>query len=406
MKDLLFLSTVRWDTIWQRPQHLAMGLSRYFRIIYVDPVAYSFLGAVQNHLRGDRTRNFRPTLREINDNLVAYTPAPMFPFSEDFWFINEINHNILWVALSKLLVKKGYKDPVLFINSPYQLPILKRLLRSSGCYDCMDLYEAFYKPESRRRRIIIQKEEEILSKTRVVFASSEKLVQHVSARNKNVHLVQNGVTELFLNYEKGSHTTPPPDFPPGDGPVIGYIGAISNWFDVNAIRVLAESHPSWRFVLLGPVGKKGNLVKNSANVHFLGVKGYSLLPAYVEQFDIATIPFELNDLTKAVNPVKVYEYFALGKTVVATRLPELTKFEDVCYLADSSSDFVSKVETAILDLQNSDQPALARVGASRRNIAINNAWQKRVESIYSVICIEYGLDYLKNVSNIRYDCEL
>ncbi len=71
MKSLLFLSMVRWETIWQRPQHLAIELSKYFRIFYVDPVAYSFYGAVRNHLRGDRTRNFRPQLREINNNLVV-----------------------------------------------------------------------------------------------------------------------------------------------------------------------------------------------------------------------------------------------------------------------------------------------------------------------------------------------
>jgi glycosyltransferase involved in cell wall biosynthesis len=385
MKDLLFLSMVRWDTIYQRPQHLAMGLSKHFRILYVDPVAYSILGAIRNHLLGDGTRNYRPVLRLINDNLIVYTPAPMFHFSEDYWFINEINHKILWVFLSKLLAKYDFRDPIIYINSPYQLPLLKYFPRSLECYDCMDQYEAFYRLDSRRRQIIIQKEEQVISQVQVAFATSENLAHRISSRNTNVYLVQNGVNELFLNYANHIHSASPPDFPLGEGPVIGYIGVVSHWFDINAIRALAERHPDWRFVMLGPVMIKIDLLQNLSNIYFLGIKEYGLLPAYVENFDICIIPFVLNELTKAVNPVKVYEYFALGKTVVASRLPELVKFEDICYLADSSNDFVAKVETAIQDLHDKNPGALFGLETRRRKVAMGATWQQRVEKIYSAI---------------------
>ena len=253
MRDLLFVSMVRWDTIWQRPQHIASGLSKYFRILYIDPVAYSILGALRNHLFENRSRNFKPILRKINSNLLVYTPPPMIPFSEDYWWINEIIHRFLKNTLSKFNLLNNLKDPILYINSPFQLPVLKWFPHSLVCYDCMDQYDAFHKINGRRSKIIIQKEKELLSQIQVAFATSENLLRHISTQNKNVYLVQNGVSDLFIDYSSRSHSTTPSDFPNGNGPVIGYIGAISNWFDINAIRILAESHPNWRFVIIGPV---------------------------------------------------------------------------------------------------------------------------------------------------------
>lgn len=387
MRDLLFLSMVRWDTIWQRPQHLAIELSKYFRILYVDPVAYSFPGAIRNHIFGDHSRNFRPLYREINNNLLVYTPKPMIPCSEDFWFINEADHKFLWDSLLKLLSKIFFADPILYINSPFQLPILKRFPNSIACYDCMDQYEGFYKPMSRRRRLVLQKEEALLSQIRVIFATSENLERRFSEQNKNVHLIRNGVSKLFLDYGR-EPSSQPNDFPSGRGPIVGYVGAISNWFDIKVIQILAEKHPDWRFVLIGPVNINVGSLKNIKNVHFLGVKEYSLLPSYVNQFDIAIMPFKLNELTKAVNPIKVYEYFALGKMVVATRLPELEKFSDACSLADSSSDFISKVEIAVDDVLNMNQLALSNLETQLKNIALDNSWQLRAESIYTIITAE------------------
>lgn len=171
-----------------------------------------------------------------------------------------------------------------------------------------------------------------------------------------------------------------------NGPVVGYMGAISQWFDLEAIRILAEKHPDWRFVLLGPVQIDIRSVQDLNNVWFLGKKEYRHLPLYAEKFDVATIPFKINRLTKAVNPVKIYEYFALGKPVVSSRLPELEQFENLCSLADNTEDFVLKVEKALANLQSSDTRISNDTITMRKNVAKENTWERRCEEIYSIIC--------------------
>jgi hypothetical protein len=388
MKDLIFLSMVRWETIKQRPQQLALELSKYFRILYIDPVAYSLLGAIRNHLIEDHSRNFRPLIRKINENLTIYTPPPLIPFSEDYWFINEIDHLILWKALSKILLKYNFNTPILYLNHPNQLPLIKYFSKSLLCYDSMDRYEAFFKPTSRRSICLIQKEAELLSMAQIVFATSENLANRILTQKIPVNLVRNGVSDLFLEYSIDSDLQVISDFPACVGPIIGYAGAISNWFDIDAIHILATKHSDWRFVLIGPVKININSLKRLPNVSFLGIKEHSILPAYINKFDIATIPFKNNELTRDVNPVKIYEYFALGKTVVASNLPELQKFRDICYLADDTDDFVSKVEAAVQDLGTCNSSFLSELKTKRRNVALENSWRQRAEKIRTAICIK------------------
>ncbi|MEG3072228.1 MAG: glycosyltransferase [Candidatus Syntrophopropionicum ammoniitolerans] len=118
----------------------------------------------------------------------------------------------------------------------------------------------------------------------------------------------------------------PPELQTLQGPVVGYVGAISAWFDQEMLAAAAHAHPEWSFVLVGPVDTDVSLLDSLPNVRLTGHKPYSVLPAYLKGFDVTVIPFKINALTTGVNPVKLYEYLAAGRPIVSSDLPEVRAF--------------------------------------------------------------------------------
>jgi len=157
--------------------------------------------------------------------------------------------------------------------------------------------------------------------------------------------------------------------------VIGYFGAIAEWFDMPMLTAAARSHPEWRFVLVGSTfGCDVSEAKGLRNIEFAGEVPYGELPQWVHAFDVCMIPFQLNDLTMCTNPVKVYEYLSAGKPVVATRMPELEAIAEQVYLADAS-DFAGKIAQALAEGRS---PALAE---SRRLWAQQHSWAARADTL-------------------------
>ena len=158
-------------------------------------------------------------------------------------------------------------------------------------------------------------------------------------------------------------------------PVIGYYGAIAEWFDTDIVEYIASERPEWSLVLIGHTfGSDVQSLKPYRNIRLLGEKPYSELPKFLSGFDVGIIPFRINDLTLSTNPVKFYEFMSSGKPVVATRLPELLPFADYLYLAGTKEDFLEKIEAA---LQEKDE-SLTR---KRIEFARENDWEARVKQI-------------------------
>ena len=175
------------------------------------------------------------------------------------------------------------------------------------------------------------------------------------------------------------------------------MGYISRWLNFNAIVQLATKHPDWRFVFIGPSDIDLSKFRSYKNLFFLGSKPYEILPEYVARFDVATIPFIINDLTNDVNPVKIYEYFSLGKPVVASKIPELIPYESNCYLGENTTDLVSQVEKAVNDFLA--KRSLDETVQKRKIIALNNTWHVRAEAIIKILESHLSLQHIKNGQN-------
>lgn len=163
--------------------------------------------------------------------------------------------------------------------------------------------------------------------------------------------------------------------------IVGYFGALATWFDYDLIKKLAKEMPDVDIVLIGidydgTLGKSGIL--DYDNVHHLGIINYYDLPKYAKHFDVATIPFIINEITEATSPVKLFEYMAMGEPIVTTNLPECKKYKTPLVSKDHD-EFISNIKKAIELEKDEDYNKLLR------EEALENTWKKKAELIKELI---------------------
>ncbi|MGZ4928908.1 MAG: glycosyltransferase, partial [Halobacteriota archaeon] len=223
-----------------------------------------------------------------------------------------------------------------------------------------------------------QQHERLIRRSDVVFVTTEALKQATlaTASDKEVVLVSNGADSEFFEHNKESHQIL--DYEKKERKIVGYIGALSSWIDLNLVYDAAEELAEVDFILVGPFDQKTKtyLKNKPKNVYFLGTKRYAQIPSYVNLFDVGIIPFKSGPISDATNPVKLYEYFALGKPVVATRLNALKEYADGRLLktARKSDEFVGAIRFFLTQDSKDWQ-------AARRQIAQQNSWLSKATTI-------------------------
>ena len=375
--DILYLGVNAWDSIVQRPQHLARGLSETNRVLYVDPTAFSVLTRLRRSFGGTRDgRGGRPVVRRLSDSLFVFTPPPLLPLSLWSTAVNDLNVRILARMLSRVFVTLRFRPRLLWLSMPLSLPVLKRVRADRVCYDCLDNFPAFY-PNDRRGTLMARLEEALLREAHVVLATEGRLADRCAAFNRNVHRVPNAVHPGFLNPAGSPCPAELAGFP---RPLAGYVGSLADWVDFELVRDLAVARPAWSFVLIGP-GRVPPGLSGLPNVHGLGPRAHADLPAFLDRFDVCLIPFKDSELTRTVNPVKLYEYLARGKPVVATRTPALLPFEGVITLARGAAEWLEAMESAVRERGRiREERSLRRVRVAREN-----TWPHRVDQVRRIL---------------------
>jgi glycosyltransferase involved in cell wall biosynthesis len=161
-------------------------------------------------------------------------------------------------------------------------------------------------------------------------------------------------------------------------PVVGYIGSVREWINVDLVCKLARSHPEYSILLVGPVAYGLEELERCPNIVMLGARRYDSLPGYLSCMDVCLIPFKMNRLTSASNPIKLYEYLAAGKPVVSTAVPEVCdNASELVYVAEDEEDFVWKVEEAVEESKKPEDKAMV---ARRIRFAQDNPWEERVDA--------------------------
>jgi len=201
----------------------------------------------------------------------------------------------------------------------------------------------------------------LIQRADVVIASAARLQEELSKQRNDIALIRNGGEIEYFS-------RPPTQIAwKKTRPVVGYYGAIAEWFDMVLLVESAKAYPEWDFVLVGAVTDCDlTEAKKTENIHFVGEVPYGILTEYSGAFDVCLIPFKIIELTLCSNPVKVYEYLAAGKPVVSTGLPEVRLLSEYVYVEDTNSAFVESIASAMADAESGNREKVLRQGAETR----------------------------------------
>ena len=279
-------------------------------------------------------------------------------------------------ALAGLAEEHGFRDPVVVVQYPSWEPLARRLREQFGwrvVYDCMDEHTGF----GTHGAGIAEDERRLVTESDLVVVTSRPLLERVRRIRPDAMALPNAADAKRFAELPARSASP---LARSARPVVGYYGAIAAWFDVGAVALAARKHPDWSFVLVGDTrGAALESLEGRPNVRLLGEVPYADLAGYVAGFDVCTIPFLRTPLTEATNPVKLYEYLATGKPIVARRLPELEPHADLIALYDTADEFVAALERVVRE------PDGEAVVARRRKIAFENTWEIRYRTLRSAL---------------------
>ena len=358
-RDFLILPMTDWHTRIQRSQFLAQTLAALgHRCFLLNPhLGREFRGSASGP----------PLLARISPNVyelhVRLPREPVYHHRN----LSESESQILAGAVTELVASGHVSNLTQIVSFPLWLRLaltVKERFPGALVYDCHDQLNGFegVAPE------IVALEQELVASSDLVICSADSLREHCLGSGATVdrcHVVKNAVSETLGQpvFGVALHTA--------SQPVIGYLGALESWFDASAIRAAAIARPNWRFVLVGRIESRNvRLLADLPNVEFMGEIGRERVPEVLARFDVATIPFLLNPLTVAADPIKLYEYLSAGLPVVSSRLPETERFARFIHYYDAPADFVHAVEAALLDGDES-------LRRQRRQAVKNETWEVR-----------------------------
>ena len=352
--DVIFLSVISYDFRFQRPQQFAKRFAENgHRVFYVN--------ADFNRKEG---------ISLIAENLYA---VDLFSDKCNAIYYAETDEIIEWMkdSLRKVIYQNAISDAVVIVDYPNWVDTALALRKEFGfklVTDYMDDYTGFMTTttEGLKDRCL-----HLLQESDSVISSSNFLYDIASKYSNKVTIIRNGTeTDHFkIKSEKREN----------ERPIIGYYGAISEWFDWEKICYVAKNMPDCDVVLIGDVTHNRAKFERYSNIKLLGEMKYADLPNELEKFDVCLIPFDTStDLIKATNPVKFYEYLSAGKKVVATEIPELEPFKDeYVYMSNDNKRFTEYIRLCI---ENKDT---LKDGESCVKFAEENDWQKRYDAFYN-----------------------
>lgn len=389
--DILNFSIIGWDFRMQRPQQLCREFAKKGnRIFYISP---DIIHLRKSNLKYDdvstkvRARQIDENIFEINlvakNKLNVYRDVISDP--------DDIKY--LFYSIKAVWKKFGFGDSISIVELPFWHRLAKKIGKNKIVYDCMDDHSGF----ENNSEEMIREEGLLLKEADLVVVSSKLLYEKARSENDNLIVVKNaGEVSKFSSLRKNELLRDV------DGPIVGYYGAIAEWFDYDLVERCAQSRPSVNFVLIGHIVDSANKerLKRHRNIHLLGEMPYEAIADYLYHFDVCMIPFKIIPLTLATNPVKFFEYIASGKPVVSVDLPELREYKDIAYIAKSKEDFLRSIDNA---LSEQDEAVVEK----RKLIAAENTWAHRAERMLDefkrtlypkidVIIVTYNnLDYTK-----------
>jgi UDP-galactopyranose mutase len=343
---ILTFSHLRWDFVYQRPQHLLSRLSHYYRVIFIEeplesPVDWQFCEPAENVLVC-RPRNDSPEL------------------------------------VRGLVEQLGLTDYVLWFYTPMALPLAEGLSPKAIVYDCMDELSAFLNAPAELK----EREAALLQRADLVFTGGSSLYRAKRDRHPNVRCFPSSVdAKHFASAAEGMQE--PADQADLPHPRLGFFGVIDERLDVALLDAMASAHPEWSICMVGPVVKiDPATLPRHPNIRYFGQRTYQQLPAYLAGWDVCLLPFARNASTRFISPTKTLEYMAAAKMIVSTPITDVAEqYGDIVYLGETPGEFIAACERALA--------ADAGERASRRQgmceVLGRTSWDSTVAAMHALL---------------------
>ncbi len=348
--------------------HLMRLLARDNRILWINSIGYR----TPTVSRADAGRAFKKLaaalqpIREVEPNIFVLNPLAIPAYGHSW--VRKLNQCLLRWQIRRGMRRLGFRRAINWSFNPSAAVVAGSLGEELVIYHCVDEFTQFTGVASQA---LAEMEEQLLRRANLVIVSAERLYDSKVRFNPSTVLVRHGVDHNHFRRALDAQTPIPSDIAALPRPIIGFFGLVADWVDVELMAHLAKHFATGSLVVLGKVTTDVSSLAGLPNVHVLGRKAYEDLPGYCKGFDVAIMPFRINELTLNANPLKVREYLAAGLPVVSTAIPEVEVLGQ-CRIASDKDAFVAEVEAALRE----PGPRHERSEAIR-----SESWEARVEEI-------------------------
>ena len=358
--DLICFSHLRWNFVYQRPQHLLSRFAKNQRVFFIE--------------------------------------EPVFDAESDFYAIDQAEENTLWVItphiqkdlspeqvaqrqkvlLSFLMEDMQIREYMCWYYTPMALSFSDHLNPELTVFDCMDELSAFkFAPPELK-----EKERMLLERADVVFTGGHSLYLNKKDKHSNVHYFPSSIDKEHFLQARNKRSRDPLDQKKIPHPRLGFFGVLDERFDTDLVKVMARLKPKWHFIFIGPVVKiDPKTLPIAKNIHYLGAKSYNELPKYLAGWDIAIMPFAINESTRFISPTKTPEYLAGGKPVISTPIADVVEVygnNGLVYIGDNAEDFIAAA-THSLNNPEQNKEWLKEVDEELRENSWDKTWKQMME---------------------------
>lgn len=347
--DMVVFSHLRWDFVYQRPQHLISRFSKQYSILFIEePIPFH-----ENQGKGYELEEISPTLHVLKPRVNS---------------IEEISH-----ILQSLLRGKSV-DTAWFYSAAFSV-LIPDFDFDTIIYDCMDELSLF----KGAPKELIHQEKFLLSKADIVFTGGSALYDNKCNAHSNVYCFPSSVDRTHFESAQ-TDLSIPEDVADINRPIVGYFGVIDERIDLDLLWKTALLLPKVTFLMIGPLAKIGEEdLPRAPNIHYLGMKRYEFLPNYLKVFDIAMMPFALNDATKYISPTKTLEYMAAGVPIISTAVKDVVRhYKDCTYIIKDEADFVQSIAEILYNKKDNRETKFDQ-------ILSNTSWDMTVSKMYELI---------------------
>ncbi|MGK5026446.1 FAD-dependent oxidoreductase [Janthinobacterium sp. RB2R34] len=359
VETVIVFCHLRWEFVYQRPQQLLTRLARHYKVMFVEEPVYD-AGLASMH---------------------SYTPVPNLTVYQPHTPIHAAGFHDDQIPVLQSLLDGLVPDgvtPIVWFYTPMALPLLAQVHPSLVVYDCMDELSAFNNPPKQ----LLQRESALLGIADLVFTGGPSLYEAKRTRHANVHCFPSSVD--VIHFEQAlDRTNAHPLQQNIARPRLGFYGVIDERFDAGLIAAVADAHPEWQVVLIGPVVKIDPAsLPQRANIHYLGQQAYQALPQFLAGWDVCLLPFALNESTRFISPTKVLEYMAAELPIVSTAITDVEQpYGDIVAIGHDQSQFIAHCEAA---LAQSSAQALIMAGRMR-DIVSKTSWDATADTMCTLI---------------------